>query len=47
MTFKEAIEKQKTFQWSVCIKKNTVSTLLEVLFSESETKLSTYLENHK
>ena len=38
MTFKEAIEKQKTLQCSVCIKKNTVSILLENLFSERETK---------
>ena len=47
MTFKEVIEKQKTFQCSVCIKKNIVSILLEVLFLESETKSSTDLENHK
>ena len=39
MTFKEAIEKQKTFQCSVCVKKNTISVLLENLFSERETKI--------
>ena len=47
MKFKEAIEKQKTFQCSACLKKNTVGILIEVLFSESETKSSTYLENHE